>query len=249
MRYLNGEVFHFDSDAYRERKSGEYMHNPEGLRQDIYRKRREIVSSYGGLAVSAGHLNAVGGTFCLRRKSVAKQKLAILEQQWAASGYGPLESRTRDVVIPLVASAATMGFSCGLESHLMDAGAGAVHGMANSATETMGQYMMQGGPMPSQAVDYAAQAGFQGFAYGVSEASHAIFQGPQTMLNLGYYPTSLPYVAGVGAGVQAVQGAVDQAGGYILNRGAEYAAEHVRNGHPNYHPQANGYPPLYGHYR
>ncbi|KAF8657836.1 hypothetical protein AX16_002152 [Volvariella volvacea WC 439] len=100
------EIFEFDKYAYQDKilRNYNYYH----LAHKIYSKRRAVVGS--GVAVGSsiistsfsGGASLISSAWSLRSLSVERQKLELLEQEWARRGQLPLRERKRDMIIPII---------------------------------------------------------------------------------------------------------------------------------------------------
>lgn len=110
----------------------------KSLENNIYKKRRQCAGGTVGLAtglvtaVHTGGVSLAGALYSSRSISVAKQKLDIMEQEWARRGYNPLDKRKRDVILPVAIGVTAMGVAHGIASGLESAGSSAIHQAANT---------------------------------------------------------------------------------------------------------------------
>ena len=123
------EVLYFDSHKYAVKISQlDYPHTK--LQDNIYRKRRNIVSStvsvLGGLACAyvTGGMSLGGTIYSGRNLKVQEGKLALLEAEWVRRGGDPLVKRYfKDTVMPLITSGAVCAFTLGADIGLAHAAA------------------------------------------------------------------------------------------------------------------------------
>lgn len=120
-----GELFEFDSDAYKRKISSPFYADAE-LAANIIRKRRNrngaacgVCSSVGVAFVTFG-ASAITGAASCRSYGVASQKLDILEAEWAHRGHAKMPVSTmRDRVLPGMMGAATLGLNSLIGSRSM----------------------------------------------------------------------------------------------------------------------------------
>lgn len=129
-------LFGFSSSDYSEKISRrEYSYSE--LATNIYRKRRAIatskVSTASGVAAAhvTGGMSLVGSAWSGRNISVEKQKLALLEDEWARRGQTRLPKRTvKDMVIPVVIAGAIGVFTFSVDLGIANATATAAQAAA-----------------------------------------------------------------------------------------------------------------------
>lgn len=117
MKLLSGEILNFDSSEYR-KKIRQYDYSYHQLATNIYCKRRAIASSKTSVvgtvlcAGVTGGMSIFGTALAGRNISIEKQKLELLEKEWARRGAPPLPKRhIKDMVIPVVLSSAISMFT------------------------------------------------------------------------------------------------------------------------------------------
>jgi len=215
------DFFHFDEKKYRQKISRPHYPDHE-LQQNIYTKRREIAAS--GWSVGAGlalipptlGASALGAGVASRSLVVARDKLKLLEMEWARRGYPPLRTHPiRDGAVPCVFAAAVGGLTLGLDAGLGAVGANAVSHAGYVGAQNLASGFAQGQGLPS-----GSEAAFgHGFYNGVHQAG-AVFQGNGSF-GLPPPPMSPVYAVGQMAGVSAAVHAVD----YSIQRGADWVQQ------------------------
>ncbi|KAF8657833.1 hypothetical protein AX16_002149 [Volvariella volvacea WC 439] len=121
-----GETLHFSSGDYRKKiSSPDYSYYD--LARHIYIKRRAITSASVATGASVVSLGITGGAsvfagaLSLRNRSVEKQKLELLEQEWVRRGQPPLPDRLRDKVIPIILTTAVGLFAFSVDLGISNA--------------------------------------------------------------------------------------------------------------------------------
>lgn len=131
------DVFGFSTSSYRAKISDRNSYSDNELANNIYKKRQQCSgSAFGvgaGLAMAAhtGGASLAGVAFSGRNRSIAKQKLEMLEHEWQNRGYDSLDKRLRDTIVPCAIGAAAMGVTAGVACGIEHAGSSAI---SNAAT-------------------------------------------------------------------------------------------------------------------
>lgn len=135
MKLLSGEIIRFNSHEYM-MKICKYEYSYYQLATNIYCKRRAIACSRTSVvgtilcASVTGGMSLVGTAIAGRNIIIEKQKLQLLEKEWARRGVPPLPRRHfKDTVIPVVLSSALCMFTFTVDL-------GIANTAANAALET-----------------------------------------------------------------------------------------------------------------
>lgn len=217
------DLFGFSPSDYEEKIGNRHSYSDDELADNIYKKRRQCTGSAFGIgagiaaAVHTGGASLAGVALSGRNRSVAKQKLEILEDEWVRRGFNPLDKRLRDTVIPVAIGAAAVGISMGVSHGLDSAGSAAIH----HAADTTQQYaysstMMVPTTVPGVESFMLPNGAVESFVTGV--------------------PGYVPYTF-VGYGVEQVTGNVAgqmaalHAGSAAASKGASWGAKKVAENH------------------
>lgn len=180
------DVFGFDSYEYKAKVSDRRYYGDEQLANNIYRKRQQATGSAFGvgagiaLAPHTGGATLAGALYSGRNRSVAKQKLNVLEQEWHERGWQQLPTRVRDTAVPIAIGAAAMGVTAGVAYGIDHAGAAAINHAATNA-QAPATYGAPGGYTP----------------YGYTEQATASVAGQMAALHAGSFAAS--HLTGMGA--------------------------------------------------
>lgn len=120
----------FSSSDYAKKISNREECDTTQLAQNIYKKRRAIISSSGGVATGlvaahlTGGMSLVGSAWSGRNFRVEERKLELLEKEWESRGFEPLPTRlVRDVLVPGVVTTAVGAFTVTADMGLANAAA------------------------------------------------------------------------------------------------------------------------------
>lgn len=160
-----GDIASFNKQKYRYHVQEDY--NDEELRDNIYKKRRQVAASSCsvGTGVALMHVtggaSAVGSLLAGRNVQIARKKLKILEEEWGERGYEKLPKEfVRDTIVPAAISAAVGVVSCGIDHAAANAMAASSAGAHISGSQVAGMYPNYAyyGPYPD--VGYAGCTGY-----------------------------------------------------------------------------------------
>jgi len=209
------DFFHFDEEEYRQNKSRPHYPDNE-LHNNIYRKRREIAASGWSVGVGMVLMHPLGVVVASRTLIVARDKLKLLEMEWARRGYAPLQTHPiRDGAVPCMFAAAVNGLAIGLDLGLGAAGSHVVSHAGHVGAEQLAYGLTQGQGMPSG----SEAAFFHGFYNGADQAG-AVVQGNGSF-GLLPPPMNPAYVVGQAAGVSVAEHAMD----YSIQQGANWVQQ------------------------
>ncbi|KAI5121204.1 hypothetical protein M0805_006005 [Coniferiporia weirii] len=215
------DFLYFDTTVYLGRICRP-LYSDDELCDNIYRKRREIAAagwSIGmGLALIplTGGASIIGSAIVSRTIHIARQKLHLLDNEWARRGYpSPPEHPVRDWLVPVSIAGTAGAVGMGIDSVFSAAGSAAVAQAGASAA-------------PYTLRHVASQATGQHFAHGVYSG---IEQSANVMTGNGNLNVPPPYYAGTydagqAVGMEAVKGGLK----YGVQRGGDYGGElYARN--------------------
>ncbi|KAI0083857.1 hypothetical protein BDY19DRAFT_910324 [Irpex rosettiformis] len=218
-----GDLMHFDEGAYIS-KISQPSYPDDVLRKNIYRKRRQTVSSRFAVGAGVGLAHVTGGAslassaYGARTLSVASQKLVLLEREWERREHPTLpEHFMRDTVLPMAIStavgAATVGFDLGLSAAAVSVPTSAGHAVHQAA---YGVATHASGAVPQIE---------SGLETGLGEAARYATSGAAFPAHGACY-IPLPYgPIGEVAGVASVKEVVDYSIGRTALAGQEYVAK------------------------
>lgn len=176
------DVFGFSTSSYWAKITDRSKYSDTELGNNIYKKRQQCSGSAFGvgagiaLAAHTGGASLAGAAFSGRNRSIAKQKLEMLEQEWQNRGYDPLDTRLRDTVVPIAIGAAAMGVTAGVAYGIEHAGTAAINNAATTYQPVMYTSTVMvatpGGYAPCTYTGYGVEQ-FTGNVTGQMAALHA----------------------------------------------------------------------------
>lgn len=139
------EIFHFEASSYPDHIKECYKSNIDPS-LNIYRKRRQKMSTDGSMGPAIATVNFLSLAWTLRRRHVASRKLRVLEEEWTRRGGTELPFRKRDTFIVIAVCLLALSIGLGLDEILMGAGSDFVTDATSQAVSALGQAASSAAP-------------------------------------------------------------------------------------------------------